>query len=40
MQPKSNPNYYNDIITELEEAPKRTWFQRMAQRLGGVIRLQ
>lgn len=40
MEPKSNPTYYADLITELEEAPTRTWYQRLGKRLGGMIRLQ
>lgn len=40
MEPRSNPAYYNTLITELEEAPTRTWYQRIANRLGGMIRLQ
>ncbi|KAK3320242.1 hypothetical protein B0T19DRAFT_404753 [Cercophora scortea] len=38
MQPKSNPKYYTDLMTELEEAPTRTWLQRMGKKLGGMIR--
>ena len=38
MQPKSNPTYYKDLITELEEAPKRSWLDRVKKRLGGMVR--
>ncbi|KAK3936808.1 hypothetical protein QBC46DRAFT_394121 [Diplogelasinospora grovesii] len=38
LEPRSNPSYYTDLVAELEEAPKRTWFGRMAKRLGGLIR--
>ncbi|KAK1766605.1 hypothetical protein QBC33DRAFT_493656 [Phialemonium atrogriseum] len=40
MEPRSNPAYYNALMTELEEVPTRTWYQRIANRLGGMIRLQ
>ncbi|KAL2115205.1 hypothetical protein VTJ04DRAFT_10868 [Mycothermus thermophilus] len=39
LEPKSNPTYYKDLLRELEEAPKRSWFGRIAKRLGGMIRL-
>ncbi|KAI1258764.1 hypothetical protein F5Y18DRAFT_412364 [Xylariaceae sp. FL1019] len=39
MQPKSNPTYFADLIRELEEAPNRSWFQRLSLRLKGIIRL-
>ncbi|KAK4136064.1 hypothetical protein BT67DRAFT_399114 [Trichocladium antarcticum] len=37
--PKSKPTYYKDLVTELEEAPNRSFMGRMAKRLGGMIRL-
>lgn len=40
MEPKCNPTYYTDLMTELEEAPTRKWYQRLAKRVGGMIRLQ
>ncbi|ORY67099.1 uncharacterized protein BCR38DRAFT_151402 [Pseudomassariella vexata] len=40
LRPKSNPTYFNDLVTELEEAPNRSWFQRMLLRVGGAVRLQ
>ncbi|KAK1773624.1 hypothetical protein QBC45DRAFT_363508 [Copromyces sp. CBS 386.78] len=40
LKPKSNPKYYTDLVKELEEAPNRTFFGRMAKRLGGIIRFQ
>ena len=40
FEPKSNPTYYQDIVKELEEAPNRSWLQRVAKRLGGMVRLQ
>ncbi|KAK3385281.1 hypothetical protein B0H63DRAFT_449348 [Podospora didyma] len=38
MQPKSNPTYYKDLITELEVAPTRTWLGRLKNKFKGVIR--
>ncbi|KAL1835208.1 hypothetical protein VTK73DRAFT_6011 [Phialemonium thermophilum] len=40
LAPASKPSYYADLLRELEEAPKRTWLQRLGKRLGGMIRLQ
>ncbi|KAL1888371.1 hypothetical protein Sste5346_009578 [Sporothrix stenoceras] len=39
MAPRSNPTYYGDLMTELEEAPKRSFFGRVKKRLGGMFRL-
>ncbi|KAK4225701.1 cytochrome B pre-mRNA-processing protein 6 [Podospora fimiseda] len=39
LEPKSNPTYYKDLVQELEEAPNRTFLQRLAKRLTGMIRL-
>ncbi|KAK3994399.1 cytochrome B pre-mRNA-processing protein 6 [Cladorrhinum sp. PSN332] len=38
-EPKSNPTYYKDLVKELEEAPSRTFLQRLSKRLSGMIRL-
>ena len=38
MEPRSNPTYYKDLLTELEEAPNRSWLGRVGKRLGGLIR--
>ncbi|KAK3302979.1 uncharacterized protein B0T15DRAFT_495547 [Chaetomium strumarium] len=38
FEPKSNPTYYKDLLKELEEAPNRTWLQRIAKRLSGIVR--
>ena len=38
MTPRSNPTYYQDIITELEEAPKRSFFGRVQKKLQGMFR--
>ncbi|KAI5859942.1 hypothetical protein GGS23DRAFT_255867 [Durotheca rogersii] len=40
LQPKSHPTYYSELIKELEEAPKRTYVERLWLRLKGFIRLQ
>ncbi|EGS19496.1 uncharacterized protein CTHT_0049640 [Thermochaetoides thermophila DSM 1495] len=40
LEPKSNPTYYKDVLKEIEEAPHRTWWQRIAKRITGMIRLQ
>jgi len=37
-KPASNPNYYNDLLTELREAPHRSWFARMMNRWKGFLR--
>ncbi|KAH6614483.1 hypothetical protein B0J18DRAFT_460218 [Chaetomium sp. MPI-SDFR-AT-0129] len=38
MKPKSNPDYYQDLVKELEEAPNRTFLQRMGKKFGGMLR--
>ncbi|KAI1424326.1 hypothetical protein F5Y12DRAFT_462390 [Xylaria sp. FL1777] len=40
LQPKSNPTYFTDLLKELEEAPKRSFFQRLLLRITGIVRLQ
>ncbi|KAH6844665.1 hypothetical protein B0I37DRAFT_416258 [Chaetomium sp. MPI-CAGE-AT-0009] len=39
FEPKSNPTYYKDLVKELEEAPTRSWLDRLWKRLGGIVRL-
>lgn len=39
MTPRSNPTYYTDLLTELEEAPTRGFMGRLRKRLGGMFRL-
>ncbi len=39
LRPKSNPEYYNNLIKELEEAPTRSWLTRVTNRLKGMIRI-
>ncbi|KAI0880872.1 uncharacterized protein GGS22DRAFT_192707 [Annulohypoxylon maeteangense] len=40
LNPKSHPNYFTDLVKELEEAPSRSYFERLWLRLKGVVRLQ
>ncbi|KEY65501.1 hypothetical protein S7711_09291 [Stachybotrys chartarum IBT 7711] len=40
LQPKSQPTYFSDLVREIEEAPKRSWFERISKRLSGMIRLE
>ncbi|KAL8731651.1 MAG: hypothetical protein Q9181_004238 [Wetmoreana brouardii] len=40
MKPLSKPQYYADLIKELEEAPKRSWFGRFIHSWKGFIRWQ
>ncbi|KAI4094851.1 MAG: hypothetical protein LQ348_006586 [Seirophora lacunosa] len=38
MKPLSDPEHYEKIIKELEEAPNRSWFGSMVNRWKGMIR--
>jgi cytochrome b pre-mRNA-processing protein 6 len=38
LHPSANPSYYEDLVRELEEAPKRNWWQRTVNRWRGFIR--
>ncbi|KAG6038689.1 hypothetical protein E4U41_003856 [Claviceps citrina] len=40
LEPKSQPTYFSDLVREIEEAPRRTWLERLGKRLSGMIRLQ
>ncbi|KAI1169700.1 hypothetical protein F4777DRAFT_572175 [Nemania sp. FL0916] len=40
LQPKSNPTYYTDLVKELEEAPNRSYMDRLLLRIKGLVRLQ
>ncbi|KAI0508746.1 hypothetical protein F5B22DRAFT_619433 [Xylaria bambusicola] len=40
LQPKSNPTYFTDLLKELEEAPTRSYFERLLLRVKGLVRLQ
>jgi cytochrome b pre-mRNA-processing protein 6 len=36
--PASNPTYYDDLITEMQEAPHRSWFGAIMKRIKGSMR--
>ncbi|KAG6011416.1 hypothetical protein E4U43_008324 [Claviceps pusilla] len=38
LQPKSQPTYFTDLMREIEDAPRRTWLERLGKRLSGMIR--
>ncbi|KAL1959882.1 hypothetical protein VTO42DRAFT_1027 [Malbranchea cinnamomea] len=38
--PRSQPEYYDQLMREFEEAPKRSWFGRLAKRAAGAVRLK
>ncbi|KAI5460359.1 hypothetical protein BGZ63DRAFT_246385 [Mariannaea sp. PMI_226] len=40
LEPKSQPSYFEDLIREIEEAPNRSWLERVGKRLSGMIRFQ
>ncbi|APA14348.1 predicted protein [Sclerotinia sclerotiorum 1980 UF-70] len=40
LKPASNPTYYEDLVKELEEAPKRSWFQQQVNKWKGALRFQ
>ncbi|KAI1400987.1 hypothetical protein F4819DRAFT_487053 [Hypoxylon fuscum] len=40
LRPKSQPTYFTDLVKELEEAPGRSYMERVWLRLKGVVRLQ
>ncbi|TWU72685.1 hypothetical protein ED733_003467 [Metarhizium rileyi] len=40
LEPKSQPTYFQDLVREIEEAPRRTWLERLGKRISGMIRLQ
>ncbi|KAI1101141.1 hypothetical protein F4804DRAFT_316869 [Jackrogersella minutella] len=40
LQPKSQPTYFRDLVKELEEAPSRSYVDRLWLRLKGAVRLQ
>ncbi|KAI5204708.1 hypothetical protein E4T39_03457 [Aureobasidium subglaciale] len=39
MHPLSAPDHYTTLVKELDEVPDRTFFQRIASRFKGMIRL-
>ena len=40
MKPRDNPNYYHDLLVEIEEAPTRSWTDRVKKKLLGMFRLR
>ncbi|KAL9016981.1 MAG: hypothetical protein Q9185_005676 [Variospora sp. 1 TL-2023] len=38
MKPLSDPDHYEKVIKELEEAPNRTWFRSVINKWKGMIR--
>ena len=40
MQPQSDPAFYERLGREIDEAPDRSFFQRMAKKLKGMVRLR
>lgn len=38
--PASDPEHYDAVAREFEEAPTRTWWERVQKRLSGMIRFQ
>ncbi|PWW78117.1 hypothetical protein C7212DRAFT_363058 [Tuber magnatum] len=40
LMPKSQPDYYNKLLEELDVAPKRSWFGRQLNSWKGWIRLK
>lgn len=40
LEPKSQPTYFADLVREIDEAPNRSWLERLGKRLSGMIRFQ
>ncbi|KAF5723008.1 hypothetical protein FMUND_2365 [Fusarium mundagurra] len=40
LEPKSQPTYFADLVREIDEAPNRSWLERLGKRLTGMIRFQ
>ena len=40
MHPASAPEHYTTLVKELDQVPDRTFFQRIASRFKGMVRLQ
>ena len=38
--PKGQPEYYDQLLREFEEAPNRSWFGRIQKRVTGMLRLK
>lgn len=39
-RPASNPDYYDNLLKEFEEAPNRDWWGRIVKRVTGLFRMQ
>jgi cytochrome b pre-mRNA-processing protein 6 len=40
LRPKSNPEYYEKLLKELDAAPERSWLQSKMNMLKGLIQFQ
>ncbi|KAI2602879.1 uncharacterized protein GGS25DRAFT_509026 [Hypoxylon fragiforme] len=40
LRPRSHPTYFTDLVKELEEAPSRSFAERLWLRVKGLVRLQ
>ncbi|KAL7276887.1 hypothetical protein RUND412_000127 [Rhizina undulata] len=40
LKPKAKPDYYENLLRELEQAPNRSWLQRMLNSWKGWVRMQ
>ncbi|PSS09087.1 hypothetical protein M430DRAFT_182766 [Amorphotheca resinae ATCC 22711] len=40
LTPASNPTHYTDLVRELDEAPKRNWWQQVTNKWKGLIRFK
>ncbi|KAM0194773.1 hypothetical protein ACHAPA_009194 [Fusarium lateritium] len=40
LEPKSQPTYFADLVKEIDEAPSRSWLERLGKRLSGMVRFQ
>ncbi|GKZ38960.1 hypothetical protein AbraIFM66950_011565 [Aspergillus brasiliensis] len=39
-RPASNPDHYDNVIREFDEAPDRDWLGRIKKRLSGLLRMK
>ncbi|KAH8687278.1 hypothetical protein BGZ60DRAFT_425193 [Tricladium varicosporioides] len=40
MRPQSDPDHYTNLVKELEEAPKRSWWGNLVNKWRGAVRYQ
>ncbi|KAL8951402.1 MAG: hypothetical protein Q9222_002623 [Ikaeria aurantiellina] len=40
LKPASNPQHYENLLKEFEEAPRRSWFGRLVNSWKGFVRWQ